>query len=80
MKQFIRLSNLNLVINVSKIVKIEHLCDCHYITLQQSPIISGFSISVVGSINSSYDVVRVHKDKYTEDYLKISSWIETHTM
>ena len=80
MKQFMRLSNLNIVINISKIVKIEHLCDCHYITLQQSPTISGFSLPIFGSINSGYDVVSVHKDKYAEDYLKISNWIETHTI
>lgn len=80
MKQFIFLSNLNLVINISKIVKIEHLCNCHYITLQQSPTISGFSLPIFGSINSGYDVVSVHKEKYKEDYLKISHWIERYTM
>ncbi len=71
-KNFIKLSKI--VINPSKIIKIEMHSDA-YLIYMSNTYIKGMYIGFMGSINSHDDYIQILKDKSPEDFDIITKWI-----
>jgi len=73
MSRFIKLSNL--IVNTSKIVKIETYADSHYMYMVNTRI-EGFFLFSSGFIDSEDHIIKICKNKHPIDYEIVKEWIK----